>query len=62
MASGDCVESLETIAGRVAQNLGYDSVKAEQMKVIASVMHVRDVFLLFCAVPCFWEKLLLLCV
>ena len=44
---GDCGESLETIAGRVAQNLGYDNVKAEQMKVIASVMHVRDFFCYF---------------
>ena len=45
MASGDCDEALKTIVGRAAQNLGYDNhVKAEQMKVVASVVHGRDVF------------------
>ena len=43
-ASDDCDEALKTIVGRAAQNLGYDNVKAEQMKVVASVVHGRDVF------------------
>ena len=35
---------LESAIGKAAQNLGYDFVKAEQLKVISSVVRGQDVF------------------